>query len=160
MATLDALSDLAKLKKLNCRWVELIELPPGITDAKQLSWRMAHPLGMGAQGMLLSECVAKDIIAQGEDAADMQVIMMEGELSLADYDDVTYGLFLHPDYNRIYKLVCGVRAGLPWMIVGGLAGGIGGFVTGNKVMGQSLMGATLGILLGIAGGYGAHRLTR
>ena len=143
----------------SCRWIELKKLPPGITDAKQLPWTVVTPAkAFDERAGMLIEAIVKDIVLQGEDVADAVAISLAGQMSLAEYDGVTYGLFLHDDYNRIYQMVCGVRAELPWMIVGGLAGGIGGFVVGNKVMGQSLMGSAVGILVGTAGGYAVRRL--
>lgn len=144
----------------SCRWIELKKLPSGITDAKELPWVVVSKSNAFDErvGMLI-ETVVKDIVLQGEDAADAVAISLSGQMSLADYDGVTYGLFLSPDYNRIYQLVCGVRAELPWMIVGAIVGGIGGFVVGNKVMGQSLMGSAVGILIGTAGGYSVRRLS-
>jgi len=145
----------------SCRWIELKKLPPGITDAKQLPWVAVTPAqAFDERAGLLIEMIVKDIVLQGEDMADAVAISLSGQMSLADYDGETYGLFLHDDYNRIYRLVCGIRAELPWMIVGGLAGGIGGFVAGDKILGQSLMGSALGILVGTAGGYAVRRLAQ
>ena len=143
----------------SCRWIELKKLPPGLTDAKQLPWVEVTPAKAFDErvGMLI-ELVVKEIVLQGEDAADGVAIALSGQVSLADYDGVTYGLFLSDDYNNIYQLVCGVRAELPWMIVGGITGGIAGFVAGDKVLGQSLMGSAVGILVGTAGGYAVRRL--
>jgi len=135
------------------------KLPPGITDAKQLPWVAVTPsTAFDERAGMLIEIVVKDIVLQGEDMADAVAISLAGDMSLADYDGVTYGLFLHQDYNRIYRMVCGVRAELPWMIIGAVAGGIGGFVVGDKVMGQSLMGSAVGILVGTASGYAVRRL--
>ena len=143
----------------SCRWIELKKLPAGLTDAKQLPWtEVTAAKAYDERVGMLIELVVKDVVLQGEDASDAVAIALSGQISLADYNGVTYGLFLSNDYTNIYQLVCGVRAELPWMIVGAVAGGIGGFVVGNKVMGQSLMGSTIGILIGAAGGYSVRRL--
>jgi hypothetical protein len=152
---------------MGCKWIETSKLPAGMKDATELPWgpNVAPKTGIADdRALTLAEFVTKQIILAGEEAADAVAIVLDvTTIQFAEFDGVTYGLFLSPEYEGLYTEVCGVRAELPWMIGLGLLGGLGGFVASRKLTDGGLMGSTVGILAGVglgAGiGYGVRQLS-
>ena len=145
---------------MGCRWINVTSLPKGLASLDQLTWTRDPWPGMDDPAAeKLIEHVVKEIILGGEEAADAVAIINSTEWSFASYEGHNYTLITSTaegnEFVAAYEYVCGVRAELPWMIMGGLGGGFAGFFASRKLADGGLMGATVGVLAGIGLGAGA-----
>ena len=107
--------------------------------------------------------VVNSFVKQGEDEADATANVNQGKTYVGRYDNTLYIFFVTAEAGVwVYKQKCGMSAQLPIMILGAGALGLGGFVWGKRgkkgFPAKALMGATVGVLVGAALGYGLSAL--
>jgi len=167
-----------KMATTSCRWflVAQEKLPSYfITGGNQLNTSvMVSPADGIASGAIsladltfAMQAVVEEFVRQGEDAADAEATLEQGNAYLGDYNGQLYMIFDTASGVFITQQKCGVSAQLPFVIGGAALLGIGGFAWGYSRKGKgkkrgvpayALMAATVGMLAGAAGGYGVARL--
>jgi|GEM_PF-4568350 len=154
-----------------CRWQEVAQdkVPAYFSVEGKLNTSVLHsPAEAMDKGVIsmadltfMMSALVRTFTLQGEDAADAEALVSQGNAYVGSYGGGLYAFFDTAAGVFVYKQVCGLMANLPWVLGGAVLFGGLGAVWGytRKGMKKKIVPlAMLGVVGGGLGGYLAARL--